>query len=222
MIYERYNAVRKRLIELHKAMTKYTYDVVAPPSAFMQMEELKDTVERERYKIGLDRLGDLVERPMTIMKMASAISINGDDSQIHFRWPRRDIPDIYENIQEYIKLWLEIKTDYAWLKAASLEELEYLEAVAKFVFGPYKEYRAGKINKEINRGGTGSDLLDALTGVWMLGEEGMQEISFVSHIALYREANGISKGVSTNLGHSETLESLLRGSSFGGGMGGLV
>lgn len=167
---ERYIAVRERLIELFPVMTEYTYEIVAAPSIFLPLKQLKNIDSADDRLIGTEIVGNVVERQVTIAKMSEAISINGECTEMAFRRPSRVIPEIYESIQEYIKLWIEIKTDYSWLPSPQLEELERLERVAKFVFTPYKEYYYAKIAKATGVSAQADTTMQgALLSIWMFG-----------------------------------------------------
>lgn len=225
MSQERYIAVRERLIELFPLITEYTYDVVASPSIFLSLKRLKEISEADDRLIGTEIIGNVVERQINIPKMAQAISLNGEYTEMAFRYPSRAIPQIYEGIQEYIKLWIEVKTDYGWLPTPSLEELGELEAVAKFIFTAYKEYYFAKIAKQsgYKADATGT-MQSALMSIWMFGKDALQEdISFISYIALYKESQGLGGHQRSEHGRSESLDELLNGSyGFGSGIQGLV
>lgn len=212
----RFKYVRERLVALYKQMTEYTYSVIAPPESFLTFKELKKVSENPPIR-GMDILGRNIERHMTITKMAVAIAIKGDDCRLAFSRPSQDLIEIYEGIQEYISLWLEVKRNLGWLSAASLEELETLEAVAKYIFSPYTEYKAREQVNAFGKTSTGEFTLnDALLGVWIYGSAGAEDISFISHIAIYKEEMGLTtRHVSSR---SESLEDLLRGTSFGSGI----
>lgn len=222
MNYKRYNVVRARLIELHQVITEYTFEVVAPPSTFLQLKELKN-IDKTASLMGTERIGIAVQRPMTITKMTIALGLNGVDAPMSFRYPSKDIPVIFESIQEYIQLWLEIKVDWGWFESARLEELEELEAVAKFVFTPYKEYHAARVAKEFGHHSTQDmTLVNTMRSIWMFGSQAAEEISFVSYIALYKEAQGLGNRTTSTLGKSESLEELLGGGMFGHGLQSLI
>lgn len=217
MDYRRFNVIRARLVELYKVITEYTFEIVAPPSTFMQLKAMKN-IDRAQFLIGTERMGLAVRRDMTITKMTTAISLNGDETQMAFRFPSRDIPRVYESIQEYIQLWLEVKTDWGWFETARLEELEELEAVAKFIFTPYKEYHAAKIAKEFGYKNTEDiSLVNTMRSLWMFGSTPQEELSFVSYVSLYKEAQGLTKHHQSSYGRSETLEELL-GGNYGSGI----
>lgn len=212
----RFKHVRDRLVALYKMMTEYTYDVVAPHGSFLTLRDLKRAKTAPTI-LGVDFLAKPMDQQITIVKMATAIGINGDDCGLGFRYPSRDIVEIYEGIQEYIMLWLEVKRNFNWLHTASLEELSELEAVAKYIFSPYTEYKAREQAEAFGYNGTGEyTLADALRGVWIYGSSGTEEISFVSHIALYKEEMGLSSYSAPT--RSESLEDLLKDYSFGSGI----
>lgn len=221
MNYERFNFIRERLVELYPLITEYTFEIVAPASTFLELKQLQG-LDKTEYRPGTERVGIPVVRPLTITQLTKALTLNGNDAELYFRWPSRDIIRIYEGIQEYIKLWLEIKVDWGWFESARLEELEELEAVAKFVFTPYKEYHAAKVAKEFGYQSTGDmSLVNSMRSLWMFGNTVTEDISFVSHIAMYKEGQGLTQQTQSSYGRSETLEELLN-SGFGAGLQGLV
>lgn len=212
----RFKHVRERLVVLYKMITEYTYSVVAPPSSFFTLKELKKIKQSPPVR-GMDVLAKPIERQMTIVKMATALAINGDDCALAFSKPSQDLIEIYEGIQEYIMLWLEVKRNLGWLQTASLEELAELEAVAKYIFSPYTEYKAREQVDAFGRSSTGEfTLTDALKGIWIYGASGSEDYSFISHISMYKEEMGLTNySVSPR---SESLEDLLRNASFGSGI----
>jgi len=212
----RFKHVRERLVALYKMMTEYTYSVVAPPGSFLTYKQLR-VVENAPTFRGMEVLGRPIERQMTITKMALAIGISQEECNLAFSRPSQDLIEIYEGIQEYIMLWLEVKRNLGWLQTASLEELSALEAVAKYIFSPYTEYKAREQADAFGRSSTGEfTLTDALKGIWIYGSSGSEDYSFISHIALYKEEMGLTTAPART--HSESLEDLLRNASFGSGI----
>lgn len=206
----RYKHVRENLVNLYKMITEETFNVYIPKSSFLSLKQIKH-LEKNPPINGMGSYEAVVERPLTILRMAQAFSMIGeDDVNLAFRYPRRDIPRIYNGIQDYIMYWLEIKRYWARFDAPSLDELEILEKIAKYVFSAYKEYHIQEVNDKFGvTKQSDMTLMDYIKGTWMYGEQFQDNISFISHLAVYREENNLSQTHHITQSSSDILRDLM-------------
>ena len=206
----RYKHVRENLVRLYKMITEETFNVYIPKSSFLSLKQIKH-LEKNPPINGMESYETIVERPLTILRMAQAFSMIGeDDVNLAFRYPRRDIPKIYNGIQDYIMYWLEIKRHWARFDAPSLDELEILEKIAKYVFSAYKEYHIQEVNDKFGVAKQSDmTLMDYIKGTWMYGEQFQENISFISHLAIYREENNLSQSHHITQSSSDILRDLM-------------
>lgn len=206
----RYNHVRENLVSLYKTITEETFNVYIPKSSFLSLKQIKQ-IEKNPPINGMESYDNVIERPLSILRMAQAFSMVGeDDVNLAFRYPRKDIPRIYNTIQDYIMYWLEIKRNYARFDSPGLDELEILEKVAKYVFSAYKEYHIQEVNDKFGVvKQSDMTLMDYIKGTWMYGEQFQENISFISHLAVYREENNLSQSHHITQSSSDLLRDLM-------------
>lgn len=210
---ERYTYIRKELIRLYKLFSERTFLVFIPPSSFLTLEQLDRAKERPPLT-GFETLEQPVERPYTIQYLLRAVDIMGDDIHLGFRYPRQDIPVIYESIQTWIKYWIEIKVNLSYMRTPDISELELIERLARFVFTPYSHYYHERINKDMRLNpGEEITLVTLLRGTMMHGKDFGEPISYISHLDQYKSTIGYSSSYGS---HSGGTLDFLRG--FGGGM----
>lgn len=206
----RYNHIRESLVALYKTITEETFNVYIPKSSFLSLNQIKK-LENSPPINGIESYDNVVERPLSILRIAQAFSMVGeDDVNLAFRYPRKDIPKIYNTIQDYIMYWLEIKRHYARFDSPGLEELGILEKIAKYVFSAYKEYHIQEVNDKFGVSSQAEmTLMDYIKGTWMYGEQYQDNISFISHLAVYREENNLSEGHHITQSSSDLLRDLM-------------
>lgn len=183
---KRYTENYDELVRLYKAMTRRYFTVIAPRAVFMATAQL-EALEDNPPLGGLERFSRPIECNVTIEKIIRAYQIADDEFEMGFRYPARDIPFIYETIQESIRLWIEMRLNAYNYATASIDELRAMEKVAKGLFGAYRHYTRIR-EREIKKGksvSTGSDLVDVYLGILMFGEGPQEDISFVSYIDQY-------------------------------------
>lgn len=203
---ERYMQIRSELIKLHSILTEWTFNVIMPASQFITLKRLSE-IEKNPPINGFESLEIPQERPMSISRILDAFVIMGDEAQVYFRSPRRDIPVIYETIQETVRLWCEIKSELSYLRTPPLEELELLEKFSKYLFGDYANYYHEKINNSMQIKHTSEmTLLDMIKGRMMYGDAFDEPISYISYVDQYKSTQGYAE-------HS----AVSYGSGFGGG-----
>ncbi|AEV89557.1 hypothetical protein OBP_120 [Pseudomonas phage OBP] len=209
---ERYIHLRKELVRLYKVLTEQTYTVIIPLSSFLTLKQLEYAKERPPIA-GFESLEIPVERPFTIARLLTAVDVMGDELEIGFRFPRKDIPEVYTNIQDWIRYWIEIKRDAGYLRTPSIDELALMERLAKYVFSAYAHYHHEKINKTLNVN-TQSEmtLLDILKGKMMFGSDIDEPISFISYVDEWRSSTGYSAQMEESRSYNASM------SGFGGGM----
>lgn len=183
-----HNKVRAELVRLYKLMTQRYYPVIAPRSVFLTTEQLEQ-LEKNPPVGGLARFSRLIETSVTIEKIIIAYEIGDVDFEMGFRHPSRDIPIIYETIQESIRLWIDIKMNSYSYKTASIEELRAMEKVARNLFSSYRHYYRENIREELNSTKKQTEFSMANLYISMLkyGQDGPDDISFVSYIDKYYE-----------------------------------
>lgn len=206
---ERYRFLQTELIRLHKVLTEYTFSVILPLSSFLTLRQL-DKVKDNPPITGFESLEIPVERPYTIEHILKAVDIMGDELQIGFRYPRKDIPVIYTSIQDWIRYWIEIKRDWGYLRTPDIGELELIERLAKHIFSYYAHYYYENVNKILHVNSNEElTLLDVLKGRMMFGDAMDNGISFISYVDEYKSDTGIR-------GKSNSGIDFLGG--FGGGL----
>lgn len=195
----RYNYVRKELVNLHRIITEETFNIFIPLSSFMTLKQLETARDRPPLT-GFETFEETIERPFSIQRMLTAVEIMGDELSIGFRHARRDIPYIYESIQNWIKYWIEIKIGFPHIRTAPIEELELIEKLAKHIFGSYAHYHYEKINKTLHIPDIAqASLLDILKGRMMYGSDIDEQLSFISHVDEYKALTG-SRSSSNSMG----------------------
>lgn len=190
---ERYMHVRSELMRLYTVLTEQTFTVIMPASHFLTLKQL-EYLEENPPLTGFETLDIPTERPFTIARILDAFKIMGGDVRIDFRYPRKDIPVIYESIQDYIRLWCEIKEAVGYLQTPPIEELEQIEQLARYVYTAYTHYHYEKINKQFNVNVTSEmTLLDVIKGRMMYGDVVDEGISHISYTDLYKSAQGFTE-----------------------------
>lgn len=184
----RYTLIRERLVALYRIITEKTYPVYIARSQLMTLEHLKRLQKADPIG-GMDRYKEITERPLTIERLSQAFEIMGEELDLDFAKPHRDCVEVYNTIQEYNRLWVEIMTDFSWLPAVNIKELEYLEGISRHVFSWYREkmlidrqlaFTGGRPLSEVT-------LTDILRGTMVHGS-GQDDVSFVSYVDIYKSA----------------------------------
>lgn len=210
---ERYVHIRKELVRLYKVLTEHTYVVVIPLSSFLTLRQLEHAKEKPPIT-GFESLEIPVERPFTIARLLDAVDVMGDELSIGFRFPRKDIPEIYTTIQDWIRYWIEIKREASYFRTPDIGELALIERLAKYVFGAYAHYHHEKINNTLNvNAHDDMTLLDILRGKMMFGSDIDEPISFISYVDEWRSTSGYSAQMEERSSYSMGMTS-----GFGGGM----
>lgn len=183
--YEHYIKVREDLCKLYDIITKKLFYVIAPRSVFLTTEQLT-AMSNNPPPGGIERFFMVTEMPVTIEKMITAYEIGGEDFQLSFRYPHKDIPIIYETVQEYIRLWVDVKMNSYSYKTASINELKALESVSKSLFYAYKYYYDMEYNKRVTEGSgsTEFELANLVYGKIAYGSDG-STLSFISYVDQY-------------------------------------
>ena len=74
----RYKHVRENLVSLYKMITEETFNVYIPKSSFLSLKQIKH-LEKNPPINGMESYEAVVERPLTILRMAQAFSMIGED-----------------------------------------------------------------------------------------------------------------------------------------------
>ena len=184
--FDHYRKTRKDLVTLYKVIKERYFSVVAPRSVFFTTEQLERMV-RNPPPGGMERFSNPVDTLKNIEDIMHAYEIGGDDFTMNFKRPSVDVPIIYETIQEYIRLWIDVKINAYGYKTPSINELRALENVSRSLFGVYKYYHHRDRLKRYDGVSESSEfaLVNAVMGGFMLGEP--DELSFISYIDNYYE-----------------------------------
>lgn len=210
----RYMYVRDELIKLHNIIMNQSFEVILPLTHFLNKQKL-EYLEKNPPINGFGALEAPTCRPYPICKILTAFAIMDGEVQLDFRHPRNDIPLIYNTIQDWIRYWIEIKRGAGYLRTPSIEELELIEKLGRYVFAAYKHYHYEKINKTLHVPTTADmTLLDVIKGRMMYGDDIDNDISYVSYLDEYKSETGYT-GFSQS-SSMDTLRGLMGG--FGGGM----
>lgn len=183
-----HNQVRGELIDLYKIMTQKYFTIIAPRSIFLTTEQL-ERIDRHPPIGGLSVFSDRIESRTTIENIIRAFLIADEEIELGFRYPSRDIPVIYETLQESIRLWIDIKVNSYSYETAPIEELRAMENVARYLFGAYRHYYREQVKKELKE--TVEYTKNSMANLYMTlmrhGFEGPEDISFVSYLDLWQE-----------------------------------
>lgn len=181
-----YRKVSSELIKLYEFITDTHFPVIAPRSVFLTTEQL-EKLEKFPPAGGLSRFTKRMEVDVSIEKIMHAYEIGGDTFEMGFKYPKRDIPIIYEAIQEYIRLWVDIKINAVGYNTATIEELRALERVSRSLFGIYKYYREEEEEERLksNDGMTDYSLANVAMALMQFGGGEAKGLSFVSYVDQY-------------------------------------
>lgn len=214
MSFERYTRVRERLIELYEIIVGRIYEVWIAPASLMSIEQIRN---RETITLGDsstydDEYTDYQKRRLTIKMICDKLDTINSHRDIGFIDANNSVVEIYESVQEYIRLWLEIRRDIEHFQTATIDELRRLEGIAYLVFPIYKQVKSfsNKLKlKEMTETSKseGAYGLAGLGSIMMVESMGgpklLEEISFVSHIDDYENASDLS---SANISSYENMK----------------
>lgn len=182
---EHYAKVSSELFKLYEFLTQRHFPVRAPRSVFLTTEQL-EKLERFPPPGGLERFSRPIDIDVSIERIMQAYEIGGDAFEMGFKKPSRDIPVIYEAVQEYIRLWVDIKLNYTSYNTASIDELRCLERVSRSLFGIYKYFR--KQEEETKLAGanyTEYEIANVMLSFMQYGSGEADGLSFVSYVDKY-------------------------------------
>lgn len=184
-----HNEVREQLIKLYKIMTERHFTIIAPRSVFLTTEQL-EVIEQNPPVAGLGLFSTPFQTEATIEKIINAYLLGGEGFQLGFRYPRKEIPIIYETLQDSIRLWTDIKLNSYQYESAPMEELEAMELVARNLFGTYRLYYNEKVKKELEMENVDLDEHYSVAKIYLNilhhGMDEPEEVSFISYLDLYR------------------------------------
>ena len=148
MTLSRYREVREKLVKLYRILSYQTFPVYITPTALMSVEELRTRpmYSREGFANDVDYYSRHELRHMQIPNIIDIIPNLTSENDIGFQNPNESLVMIYESIQEYIALWVEIMRDAPEFQHPPIEELRSLEDLAYLVYGGYE-----KIKPYLNR-----------------------------------------------------------------------
>lgn len=190
MTLSRYREVREKLVKLYRILSYQTFPVYITPTALMSVEELRTrpVYSREGFANDVDYYSRHELRHMQIPNIIDIIPNLTSEGDIGFQNPNESVVMIYESIQEYIALWVEIMRDAPEFQHPPIDELRSLEDLAYLIYGGYEkikpylnrisDYRAYEEDKALKARGLGG--LAALLRANPNNVSG--ELSFVSHL----------------------------------------
>lgn len=209
---ERYAFLRNDLIRLYRLFSERTFLVYVSPASFLTLEQLERARERPPLT-GFETLELSIERPYTVEYLLRGVEIMGSEFKLGFQNPRQDIPVIFESIQTWISHWLEIKVGAGYLRTPSIQELEIIEQLGRYLFTPYSHYYHERINKDMNINPNEElTLVQILKGTMMHGKDFGEPISYYSQLDHYKAEMGYSDTVVNTAGTFDFLK------GFGGGL----
>ena len=191
--HSRYCYVRERIFELYNIIANRAYPVWIAPRNMMSLEQLRDRSEytQDGFANDVDFYNTQQLRQMKIPQMVDLLEHITTPSDIGFSNANKVVVEIYESIQEYIRLWCEIITSNMGLSSPPRTELRALESLAYLIFPVYKSVKPFTINQNNRekfkndtalekRGLAGFGVLFAMGG--MNGPTEPNEYSFVSYL----------------------------------------
>lgn len=183
-----YRKVASELIRLYEFITDRHFPVIAPRSVFLTTEQL-EKLEKFPPAGGLSRFTRRMEVDVSIEKIMHAYEIGGDTFEMGFKYPKRDIPIIYEAVQEYIRLWVDIKINAVGYNTATVDELRALERVSRSLFGIYKYYREEEEEERLKGNDETTDygLANVALSLMQFGSGEAKGLSFISYIDQYHD-----------------------------------
>jgi len=191
MLVQRYLAVRSRLIELFKILEYQEFQVWIAPKTMMTTDELRnrDTQWKEGYANDVHYYDTQTLRSMRIPMLLRHLDRFVSHRDLGWKNPNTNVVLVYESIQEYLSLWCEIINENRF-PYPPMAEFRDLERLAYLIFPDYKmikPYRRNQILEErikndqmLNAKGLAG--MGALFGMYRLGTQGEEEISFISHL----------------------------------------
>lgn len=180
----RYTATRSEIIELWTYLKTNIFYMFFPTSAKMSLDQLEN-FEYQHITDAPDP--GFIRRPVlqkvTIEELIDILPNIQGLKQIGYRNPKDAIP-MYEKIQRYITLWMDILNETPEFATPSIKELYGLESVAQWAFTHYKEEVLAQEERE--REGSGLDTGEGMLAFIKLLQQGVgggqSELSFVSHL----------------------------------------
>lgn len=223
----RYDVIRETLIDLYNTINNRLYPIWIKPSSMMSLDELRERPHQtsldcipdenfyERAQRREYRLPDIVKMLPNMMDPAQEIAFDQSNTYI---------PMIYEAIQEYLYLWVELINELPDLVYPNINELRSIEDIARLIFPtyaqikPYLDYKKdleeSVIRKELAQSGL-LGLVGIMTKNKMGSVSNADELSFISHLdnigkfgVYHRMAEQMSK---PSNGVSLSTDSLLEG-----------
>lgn len=192
MIIQNYPENRKRLIELYTILTKRQYQMVLPRELLLDDEQIEGRYQINRAGVIADNhfFTRPIDMGITIESLIKVIPRARTPDSLGFRNPERDGIEVYETVQEYVRLWTEMIKAFPYYPSPSIPELYSLEVVSSWAFPIYSYYKKRKFVREsnIDPNNGGADTIDSLLNVIInnnfLSKEDSAENSFISYTDL--------------------------------------
>lgn len=147
--HSRYSYVRERIFELYNIIAHRSFPVWIAPRSMMSLEQLRDRHEytQEGFANDVDFYNTQQLRHMKIPQIVDLLEHITSPNDIGFTNANKVVVEIYETIQEYIRLWCEIITSNMGFQSPPRTELRALESLAYLIFPVYKAVKQFTINQ---------------------------------------------------------------------------
>lgn len=190
---DRYKEIRTRLIYLHRIIAYRLYTVYVTPAMRMTVEQIRDRTEYTQEGFVGDHNYYNEYQPIQL-DMASIIDILPNlvnERDLGFLDAHKSVVNIYETIQEYLQLWVELRSKAPEFRIPTINELRNLECLSYSIFPTYKKIK-GYLNNSlyINKPPSTEEeaanyammTLESLFGMSAIGRTKDNRIDFVSHL----------------------------------------
>lgn len=189
---DRYKELRSRLIYLHKVIEYRVYTVYVTPAMRMTVDQIRDRTEYVQEGFVSDTNYYNEYQPIQL-RMGGIIEILPNlahEKDLGFMDANKSVVNIFETIQEYLQLWVELRSKAPEFRIPPLNELRNLECLSYSVFPVYKRIKS-YLNNAIFRTPVNSEeeaanyamlTLESLFGMTAIGRNKDNTINFVSHL----------------------------------------
>lgn len=189
---DRYKEIRTRLIKLHKVISNRLYKVYVTPAMRMTVEQIRDRTEytQEGFVGDSNYFNEYQPIDLTMAGIIDILPNLVNERDLGFMEAHKSVVDIYESIQEYLQLWVELRSKAPEFKIPPINELRNLECLSYSIFPIYKKIK-GYLNNTIYLKPVTTEeeaanyammTLESLFGMSAIGRSKDNRINFVSHL----------------------------------------
>lgn len=193
MSHSRYTQVRERILELYQIIAFRAYPVWIAPRSMMSLDDLRNRHEytQDGFANDSDFYNTQQLRSMKIPQIVDLLEHITSPNELGFNNANKVVVEIYESIQEYIRLWCEIMMSNLGFSSPPRKELRALESLAYLIFPTYKAVKHFTVNQRKReqfrndsalekRGLAGFAVLFAMNSLGV--KDNPDEYSFVSYL----------------------------------------